>query len=145
MTRSTLGRLFISAVAIETGAGSFIADFGSTHVFNPHWNPHSRFHAAVGVFVSAGLMVLSLVCTWRRSGDARFNLQMAAWLAALFMGSFIPAGALPGSGYEEPGLPRPMVFGVMAPQLFMAILSVVLVLIGYLLARPAPAATPPRI
>ena len=134
----------ISAVAIETGLGSFIADFGSTHVFNPSWNPHSRFHAAVGVFVSAGLMVLSLVCAWRRSGDARFNLQMAAWLAALFMGSFIPAGFLPGSGYDEPGLPRPVVLGLMAPQLFMAIISMIVVLAGYLLARPASAATPPR-
>src|SRR3954453_17336405 len=105
MNRATLGRLLISAVALETGLGSFIADFSSTHVFNPHWNPHSRFHAAVGVFVSAGLMVLSLVCVWRKTGDAGFHLTMSAWLAALFMGSFIPAGALPAAGFEEPGLP----------------------------------------
>jgi len=135
----------LSAIAIETGVGSFIADFSSTHVFNPHWNPHSRFHAAVGVLVSAGLMVLSLVCTWRRSGDVRFNVQMGACLAALFMGSFIPAGALPGSGYEEPGLPRPMLFGVMAPQLFMAIVSMIVVLAGYLLARPGPATPAPQV
>ena len=126
----------ISAVALETGLGSIIADFGPTHVFNDAWTSHARFHAAVGVIVSVGLMVLSLVCTWRRSGDERFNLQMAAWLAALFLGSFIPAGALPGSAYDEPGVPRLMVLGVMAPQLLMAIVSVVLVLIGYLLARP---------
>lgn len=126
----------ISVVALETGIGSFIADFAPTHVFNPDWNPHSRFHAAVGVFVSAGLMVLSLVCVWRRAGDTRFNLQMSAWLAALFMGSFIPAGLVPGAGFDEPGVPRPMVFGFLAPQLLMAIVSMVLVLTGYLLARP---------
>jgi hypothetical protein len=141
MNRATIGRLLISAVALETGIGSFIADFASSHVFNPNWNPHSRFHAAVGVFVSAGLMVLSLHCAWRRAGDVGFNLRMSAWLAALFMGSFIPAGIVPGAGYEEPGLPRPMVFGVLAPQLLMAIVSVLLVLVGYWLARPS-ATTP---
>lgn len=136
MTRATLGRILISIVALETGLGSTIADFNASHVFNAAWNPHSRFHAAVGVFVSVGLMILSLVCAWRRRGDVRFNLQLSAWLAALFMGSFIPSGLLPGSGYEEPGLPRPMVFGVMAPQLLMAIVSMVIVVIGYWLARP---------
>lgn len=136
MQRATVGRILISIVALETGLGSTIADFNTSHVFNAAWNEHSRFHAAVGVFVSIGLMILALVCAWRRRGDERFNLQMSAWLAALFMGSFIPSGFLPGSGYEEPGLPRPLVLGLMAPQLLMALVSMLLVALGYWLARP---------
>jgi hypothetical protein len=143
MKRHLVGKLLISLVAVETGLGSLIADFNESHVFNAAWNEHARFHGAVGVFVSAALMVLSLVCLWRRAGDQRFQLAMGAWLAAIFMGSFIPSGMLPGAGYEEPGHPRPMLFGVLAPQLIMAIISMGLVVAGYLLARPgSPPADP---
>jgi hypothetical protein len=58
--RALLGRFLISLVAVQTGVGSFFFDFNDSHVFNPHWSPHARFHGAMGVFLGAGMSALSL-------------------------------------------------------------------------------------
>ncbi len=136
MIRPLIGRILISLIAIETGAGAFFFDFNRSHVFNPFWLPHARFHAAMGVFMGAGLALLALWYCWRRAGDERTNLQVAAWMAALYFLSFYPAALVPGAGLSEPGNEVPLVLGLVAPQLIEGTISVLLCALGYWLARP---------
>ena len=40
----TAGRTILTLVAIVTAVGGYIADWNHTHVYNPRWPPHAKFH-----------------------------------------------------------------------------------------------------
>ena len=106
-----ISRLLLSGAAIGTIVGTGRADLNRTHVFNPDWAPHARFHAAAGWGTITGSQLLALWLTWRPGqGPAEHDLAMktAALLPAIAWVPFFPALATPGTGVEdEPGhLPR---------------------------------------
>lgn len=139
--RALAGRALISLVAAQLLFGVFWFDYNKTHVFNPTWTDHARFHTGMTIFMGAIMAVLSLYYAWRRAGDARTNLQAAAWLASLYFLSFFPSATLRGSSFTEPGMDVPLAFGLIPPQLLEGGISLVAVVTGYLLAAPrnAPA------
>jgi hypothetical protein len=38
------GRILLTLVALVTGLGGYVMDWNETHVYNPHWTPHAKFH-----------------------------------------------------------------------------------------------------
>jgi hypothetical protein len=135
------GRVLISLVAVQLLFGCFYFDYNETHVFNPHWTDHSRFHTAMTIYMGAMLAVLGIYYTWRRAGDARTNLQAAAWFTSIYFLSFFPSALMPGSALSEPGMNVPLVGGLVAPQLIEGSISLILVVVGYVLSTP-PTKTP---
>ena len=69
-----ISRLVLSGAALGTIAGTGRADLNRTHVFNPGWPPHARFHSVAGWGSIAGSQLLALWLLWR-PGQAR------AWIA----------------------------------------------------------------
>jgi uncharacterized membrane protein len=65
-------RILITLGALITPGLTLVADLNRTHLFNPNWTPHSRFHSAlwVGVNVLAGLGALYLVWGRHRERDS---------------------------------------------------------------------------
>ena len=92
-----VGRRIHSSVAALTAAGGFLADWNQTHLFNPDWPPHARFHDAqtmlLGSLLGAGGLY-SLRGSGERPGR---NLALGALLPSLFwisqVGSFLFPGA----------------------------------------------------
>jgi hypothetical protein len=62
-------------------------DSDETHVKNPSWDPHARFHIVwqVSSYVYVALIALYLIWT---AGDTTWNLWLAALLAAAGYGGF---------------------------------------------------------
>ena len=40
----TAGRTILTIGNLLYSIGAFVADFNETHVYNPRWPPHARFH-----------------------------------------------------------------------------------------------------
>jgi hypothetical protein len=132
-----ISRLVLSGAALGTIAGTGCADLNSSHVFNPGWPPHARFHSAAGWGSVAGSQLLALWLLWRPGEDAEAGdlaIKIAALLPAVAWVPFFPALATPGTAVEdEPGhLAR--IAGVPA-NLVPATLIPIISAVGYTLHR----------
>ena len=54
-----------TGTAVGTIIGTGYADLNRTHVFNPQWPPHARFHGAAGWGTDARSQLLALWPLWR--------------------------------------------------------------------------------
>lgn len=129
-----LGRILLTLAVFSTIVGPIFADWNSTHVFNPDWPPHARFHTVAGISMTVGLCVVSLWLIWRKSPDRRAAIMVAALVPASYWGSFFLAAAIPGSGVEDRPGDLARIFGLPL-NLFVAAVLVILTLAGYLVAR----------
>lgn len=62
---ATPGRLLVTLVILSLIPGAFIADYSDTHLFNPRWPPHARFHNAQTMSMSIALTLPTLWYAWR--------------------------------------------------------------------------------
>jgi hypothetical protein len=93
MAQTDLGRWILSGVAVTTATSGFLADWNRTHLFNPEWTPHSKFHDAWTVLLGAGLGAISLRALWSSEPDP----ELAALLPALFWATQAGSYAFPGA------------------------------------------------
>ena len=93
-----ISRLILSGAAIGTIIGTGRADLNSTHVFNPAWPPHARFHNATGWGTVAGSQLLALWLLWR-PGQQASDHDTA--VTGQFLGQH-PAQLRPGAYREQP-------------------------------------------
>lgn len=74
------GQLILTCILLFFGLGSITIDGNATHLFNPAWSPHARYHLvmqAVTPNIMAGTLAL-LCLPWayrsaRRTLDAHVN------------------------------------------------------------------------
>lgn len=137
-TRWSIGRLLISLVATFTAVSPYLADWNETHIYNPLWLPHAKFHNAQTMVLGALLGLLALYCLWlgRETSDQQ-KLNEAAVLAALYWLAQLPAAFFPGTALTDPGgAEMPVIFGVEFNQLTLNIAVIFpLLILGYYLER----------
>jgi hypothetical protein len=134
----TTGRLLISLVAVFTAVSPYLADWNVTHIYNPAWPPHAKFHNAQTMVLGAMLGILSLYCLWLRKGiSEQQKLNEATVLTSLYWLAQIPAKFFPGTALTDPGtnsLKMPVVFGIEFNQLTLGITVIYpLIVLGYYL------------
>ncbi|MGC4938513.1 DUF6640 family protein [Kribbella sp. DT2] len=130
----SVGRILISLAATATAAGPYIADWNETHIHNPAWPPHAKFHNAQTMSLGLALGATSLYHLWMRPSDDQAALDAAATLASLYWLTQISALAYPGSAAVDP--PRTDRF----PQAVIALPSLALIALGHMLERRRVAA-----
>lgn len=107
------GRLLLTLSAIGHILGAPIADFNETHVLNPNWPPHARFHNGQTMSLSVSLGLLILYYTWRspRTSSSSVpasprakedDMLTAAVVGSLYFGSGLTAILYPGSSGIDP-------------------------------------------
>jgi hypothetical protein len=136
--RWSVGKLLISLVALFTAVSPYLADWNETHIYNPLWLPHAKFHNAQTMVLGALLGLISLYCLWlRRERSDRQKLNDGAVLASLYWLAQLPAAFFPGVALINPGgVKMPVIFGVELNQLILNITVIFpLLILGYFLAR----------
>lgn len=113
VARITPGRLLLTFVGATLPPGAFVADYSETHLFNPRWPPHAKFHN--GQTMSMGLC-LGLAClyyTWR---DSTADSAVTAMIfGSVYYVSGLAAWFYPGTLAVDPefgeGFPQLKIFG----------------------------------
>jgi hypothetical protein len=128
-------RFTISLIAIFTSLSPFLADFNETHVFNPLWPPHAKFHN--GQTMTLGLIcgIISIYFLWFRKVSTDIeNLKMSCLFAALYWLAMAPAILYPGTAFADPeygGLQSFSLAGFPITQLHMDFLIFIILGICY--------------
>jgi hypothetical protein len=137
-SRWTIGRLLISLVAVFTALSPYLADWNVTHIYNPAWTPHAKFHNAQTMVLGAMLGLLSVYCLWFRKGiTEKQKLNEATVLASLYWLAQLPAVFFPGTALTDPGInsvKMPIILGIEFNQLALDITVIFpLIVLGYYL------------
>jgi hypothetical protein len=123
-----LGKVLMSASALGTAIGPFVADFNETHIFNEKWMPHAKFHTAQTMSMGVALGAATLYSLWRPR-RSRIALDSALVTASIYHVSQLTAGLYPGTAtVDPPGKDN-------WPQLWTTLPTLGLVGLGYLLER----------
>ncbi|KAF1811679.1 hypothetical protein P152DRAFT_459151 [Eremomyces bilateralis CBS 781.70] len=72
----TPGNILLALVALFTSTGCYLADWNETHIHNPSWPPHAKFHN--GQTMSMGLLLGLLTAYYQfRSAHLPFAVPSA--------------------------------------------------------------------
>ncbi|MBL7260134.1 DUF6640 family protein [Paractinoplanes lichenicola] len=122
------GKVLISISAAGTGIGAYIADWNESHIYNPAWPPHAKFHNAQTMSMGVVLGLIALYYLWKPA-QTRASLATGAVLAGVYGITQLTVVFYPGiSSVDPPGENT-------WPQLFTTLPSLAFVLGGYLLER----------
>ncbi|KAI0019166.1 hypothetical protein F4780DRAFT_780699 [Xylariomycetidae sp. FL0641] len=96
------GRILLTVDAVGMAVGTLMADyFSETHMYNPRWRPHAKFHNAQTVALALILSGATLYYTWRKAPTRQLQrefLFMSAftgsiyWIAGLL--AILPEGTM---------------------------------------------------
>lgn len=133
------GRAVLNIVAGTTAVGGVVADWNRTHLLNPNWPPHARFHDAMTISVGALLGFGALYALNRQGDDPDRDTALAAVLPAVFWTSMGAAFAFPGTKGLQAEFPHlvPRIRGVWIDERFASAGMLALTALGYGLERHA--------
>ena len=138
MGRARLGKFILGFVLVVGAVISTAVDWNTTHLFNPTWHPHARFHDALFLLMLDGTTLIVLWLLYRPSREpdvaviAATLFALAVWTPFLYIETLIPGTSLLASN-DVPVLKLAGL--VLPPNLAIAIVLIVLTLVGYALAR----------
>jgi hypothetical protein len=136
MRKLSSGGWLLTATAMATATGGPVADWNRTHLFNPAWTPHAKFHDGwtIGLAAAMGATALYLLLG-RRPAEPGLAAALLAqvWgtqgMAYAFPDAAGIAREFPNSS-DRPGLTR-------MPEWAASTLMLALIAAGYGLDRRA--------
>ena len=137
--RTTMaGRVLLTAVNLFQVIGTYAFDWNKTHIYNPHWPPHAKFHNAHTMAMAVVLAVASLYFVWRKRGDASTNVLAGAILGAVYWVTQGLANFYPGVAWTDPEFLRAgQTLNDISPQMIADPILLGFVFLGWYLARKA--------
>jgi hypothetical protein len=138
MGRTKLGKLILGFVLVVGAIVATAVDFNTTHLFNPAWHPHARFHDALFFLSLDGASLIVLWLLWRRGKEPDLGVKVAAlflvvtWTPFFYIEPLIPGTSL----LADDNIPVLKVASLsFAPNQIVAAVLLLLTAIGYWLAR----------
>ncbi|MCX4825220.1 acetyltransferase [Streptomyces sp. NBC_01142] len=110
MPKISTGRVLLTLAALATMSLAYVADWNETHIYNPDWTSHAKFHNAQTMSVGAALGLVGLYALWMGRGAwSHSRLQLATGAASLYWITQLSAIFYPGTALVDPP-------GTFAPQ-----------------------------
>ena len=110
-----IDKVLVSLVSVVTIFGAFVFDWDQTHIFNPNWPPHAKFHNGQTMSMGVALGFLSLWLLWRKKNVQNFDFNLSVVIASLYWITQASAILYPGTDFFDPNtvnLPRSHAFGL---------------------------------
>jgi len=101
----TPGRAIIFLCNALYGIGGFAADFSDTHILNPRWPPHAKFHNGQTMTLALFLSLSSLYYLFRptsSAAQARDSVTESALIGAMYCAAGLGAIFYPGTAWQDP-------------------------------------------
>lgn len=137
MKRLSVARALFTVNAIGFAIGGFIADWNVSHVFNPRWPPHAKFHDGQTLSFGILLAAFTLLFAWRNSGDRRTNVLAAALLGGVIYWAQAGAYLFPGIAWTDPEFLAPgQSLSDHGPQVYFELAGTIVVVLAAWLAWP---------
>lgn len=127
--QSKAAKILIAIAIVLTIVIPSIMDLNSTHMTNPLWPPHARFHWSIQWYSMTILncMALFLVCGKYKENHTYLATIIAFSSPILFWGMFFPSLLMPGTSPWPDGV-EPFMY--LPPNIFLAICIVVMCIFG---------------
>jgi hypothetical protein len=95
-------RILFTVMGILLPLGSHFEDYSKTHIFNPLFTPHAKFHVGQTLMFSILLGVLMIFFAWRKTTDRLGAVLAATSFAALYWVAQAGAILYPGTAAFDP-------------------------------------------
>lgn len=137
MKRQRIGRALLKAGAAFTAVGGFLSDWNRTHLFNPAWTPHAKFHDAMSILLGSMLGGSSLYLLQKKEGNLHRQLCWAALLSSFFWAAMAGSFAFPGAKGLEAEFPElvPKAGGIRLNEGAASAFMLSVLCLGYVLAK----------
>ena len=114
-----------------------MADWNRTHLFNPNWPPHAKYHDAQSILLGSLLGASGLYFLRRRGKNSERDLALGALLPSFFWVAQGTSFVFPGAEGFEAEFPEkvPRIKGVWINERFSSALMLALIMIGYVAER----------
>jgi len=140
MNRLPIARSLFTIDAVGIALGGFVADWNGSHIFNPRWPPHAKFHDGQTLAFGVLLAAATLFFAWRRSGDRGTNMLAAAITGGVLYWAQAAAFGVPGTAWTDPEfLKAGQSLNDFPPQIYFELLGTVVVGLALWLGWPSSA------
>ena len=95
MTRKNIGLVLLTVLSAFVAISGVVVDFTPTHVYNPAWPPHARFHGYLSIARTVLIMAAVIVLAWgpvrarARFGWGVLALLLLGWIAIWFIAPLV--------------------------------------------------------
>jgi hypothetical protein len=97
MTQISLGKTLLTITSTWSAVGSYVFDWNDTHIHNPEWTPHAKFHNAQTMSMGVFLGAPALWAIWGRGPWDDRALTAAAMGASGYWITQLSASLYPGT------------------------------------------------
>lgn len=99
-------KIILTILSVFTIFITSVMDLNDTHMTNPLWTPHARFHWAAQYFSTLAICILVLVGVWGNYAEkgSRLSILVLGLSLLSFWGMFVPALLMPGTSTAPDGM-----------------------------------------
>ena len=112
MQLTLASRLIFTVIGVSLPIAAHAADMNRTHIYNPRWPPHAKFHNGQTLSMSLLLGGLTIFLAWWPSRNVPAMVTAAAVAASLYFISQSSAILYPNTAYFDPEFKPQTVRGV---------------------------------
>lgn len=133
------GTLIISFAVFTTALVSVIVDWNSSHIFNPDWPPHARFHDVLLLIFMSQLAVLFLWLMWKPGAGWSEHVYGFLYVAFFWSPFFYITFLVPSSSLGlEPEPPASLGSIPIYPNVIVGLVEIVIAGVGLWFYKKQP-------